>query len=339
MPGYTNESSFNYKDLSNENEGVSVDQKISQAVLNGLTLKNKRLPSWLIFDNKGSEIFSKISNSACYLPAVCEFEIIRNNAEAISDMISEKPFQLVELGSGDGEKTKLLIQKFINKNKSFHYYPIDISYGAISSLIHDMKLRFHSSELKVSGLIGDYFSGLKSLPRNLNYRKIILFLGITLNNMPFGEAKLFFRRLRKHLGKKDLVLIGFDLVKSPVVLYKTYNDSRGLFNKLNLHLLDRINLKLKGNFNKKFFIHQSHYNPKNQAVESYLYSTRKQIVHFHSLDKKIQFNEWEQLQTERSYKYSIEKIKALTNKNEFKIVNELYDFNKHFVIVIWEVIK
>ena len=236
MSDYKNDSNFAYTVINHGNDKISFDHKFYQAVRNGLILKNKSLPSWLIFDNKGSEIFSKIASSPYYLPAVCESEILKENAERISDMISEEPFQLIELGAGDGNKTKILIQKFIDKKKSFHYYPIDISYGSISKIIIDMKSRYYSSGLKVTGLIGDYFLGLKGLPGIPKYRKIVLFLGLTLNNMAFSDSKKFFRRLRNYLGGKDLVLIGFDLIKSPKILFKTYNDSNGLFEKLNIHL-------------------------------------------------------------------------------------------------------
>ena len=250
------------------------------------------------------------SNAALlkYLPAVCETEILKTHANTISEMVVGEPFQLVELGAGNGEKTQILIRKFINNKSIFQYYPIDISHGAVSNLVKTMEAQYENDNLEVTGLIGDYFVGLKSLPHIPKYRKFVLFLGITLNNLTFREAKLFLRRLHNSLNEKDLVLIGFDLKKDPRTLNTSYNDSEGLFEKLNLHLLERINQKLGGNFNKNLFLHQSHYNPRSNALECFLYSKKNQTVRLSSLGKDFNFKEWEGLQTEQSYKYSIEKI-------------------------------
>ena len=186
-------------------------------------------------------------------------------------------------------------------------------------------------------MVGDYFVGLKNLTKKPNHRNMVLFLGVTLNNMTPLDANVFLRKLHKSLNKQDLVLIGFDLIKSPKIIYNAYNDSKGLFEKFNLHLLDRINQVLGGTFKKEFFVHQGHYNPMIQALESYLYSTKKQTVRIQSLNKDFKFNAWEGIKTEQSYKYSIEEIELLAGKNGFQIIKKLYDSREYFVDSIWEV--
>ena len=126
-------------------------------------------------------------------------------------------------------------------------------------------------------------------------------------------------------------------MKNPKILYNAYNDSKDLLGKFNLHLLDRINRVLGGTFKKEFFIHQGHYNPQAHALESYLYSTKNQTVRIIGLDKDFKFKAWEGMKTEQSYKYNIEEIKLLAEKNGFKIIKEFYDSRKYFVDSIWEV--
>ena len=166
---------------------------------------------------------------------------------------------------------------------------------------------------------------------------MVLFLGVTLNNMTPLDTNIFLGKLHKSLNKQDLVLIGFDLIKSPKIIYNAYNDSKGLFEKFNLHLLDRIIQVLGGTFEKEFFVHQGHYNPMIQALESYLYSTKKQTVRIQSLNKDFKFNAWEGIKTEQSYKYNIEEIELLAGKNGFQIIKKLYDSREYFVDSIWEV--
>ena len=50
-------------------------KQFEDAVLKGLSLKKKKLPSWLIFDSRGSEIFNQITQLKNYHPSKCEMEI------------------------------------------------------------------------------------------------------------------------------------------------------------------------------------------------------------------------------------------------------------------------
>lgn len=330
---------FQYKILNTDDDNFSVDNQFTEAVLEGLSRKNKYLPSWLIFDSRGSEIFKEITESPEYLPAACEFEIFNTHINTITDLIHDPPFRLIELGSGDGGKTKLLIQNILKRKINLHYYPIDISEGAIQNLVATLKSKYSNSTLKVNGLVGDYFTGLTNLTKNKSYRNIVLFLGLTLNNMTPSNAKLFLRKLHGYLNKQDLILIGFDLMKNPKTLYNAYNDTMGLFEKFNLHVLDRINQILDGNFQKELFLQQGHYNPKSHAVESFLYSTQNQTVTINRLNMKFNFKAWEGIQTEQSFKYTIEEIQALAESSGFEVQKHLFDANKYFIDSIWRVKK
>ena len=329
---------FKYDILNSDANSFSVENQFGQAVLEGLSKKNKCLPSWLIFDNRGSEIFKEITESPEYLPAVCEFEIFNNHINKITDLVSKQPFNLIELGSGDGGKTQLLIKDIIKNRIDLTYYPIDISEGAIRHLVETLKLKYKNTAIKVNGLVGDYFVGLKHLTRKTDHRNLVLFLGVTLNNMSPSDAGIFLKKLHKTLNKKDLLLIGFDLKKNPKILHNAYNDSKGLFERFNLYLLDRINEVLGGNFEKEFFVHLGHYNPKIHALESYLYSTKKQSVHIRDLNKDFKFQAWEGIKTEQSYKFNQEKINLMAKNNGFKIIKALHDSKEYFVDSIWEVV-
>ncbi len=86
----------------------SFDDQFDQAVLEGLSREPKRLPSWLIFDDRGSEMFIEITQLAGYHPAQCEFEIFQTHKQAVTDILAKKAFRVIELGAGDGGKTQIL---------------------------------------------------------------------------------------------------------------------------------------------------------------------------------------------------------------------------------------
>ena len=84
-------------------------------------------------------------------------------------------------------------------------------------------------------------------------------------------------------------------------------------------------------------MHQGHYNPKSRALESYLYSTRNQTVRINNLNRDFKFKAWEGMQTEQSYKFTIEEIKTLAEESGFNVIKDLYDSKKYFVDSLWEV--
>ncbi len=331
--------SFEYHNLRSGATAASSDDQFAQAVLEGLSRQPKRLPSWLIFDDRGSEIFTEITQLAGYHPAQCEFEIFQRHKQAVTDILAKTAFRVIELGAGDGGKTQILLEHFIQSQLTFDYVPIDISEGAIKNLVAFLESRFSQSTMSVTGLAADYFDGLSAIREHPNLRNIVLFLGSTIGNMELSAAEQFVGKLRESLNEGDYVMIGFDLMKHPKTLYSAYNDPTGVFERFNLHLLDVLNRKLGANFAKDHYVQQGHYNPRTHAVESYIYSTREQVVFIDALGKEFYFGAWESMQTEHSYKYTQSEIESLAEKSGYRIVKHLFDTHDHFVDSVWEVKK
>jgi dimethylhistidine N-methyltransferase len=331
--------SFEYHNLRSGTAAASSDDQFAQAVLEGLSREPKRLPSWLIFDDRGSEIFTEITQLIGYHPAQCEFEIFRNHKQTLTDMLAKHAFRVIELGAGDGRKTQILLEHFIQSRLAFDYVPIDISEGPIKNLVAVLESRYSQSTMSVTGLAADYFDGLRAIKEQSTLRNIVLFLGSTIGNMELPAAELFVRKLRETLNNGDYLMIGFDLMKHPKTLYSAYNDSTGVFERFNLHLLDILNRKLGANFVKDHYVQQGHYNPGTHAVESHIYSTREQVVFIKALGKEFSFGQWEAMQSEHSYKYTQSEIEGLAEKSGYRIVKHLFDTQGHFVDSVWEVKK
>lgn len=332
--------SFSFKDLRPVDGPNSNGHEFAVAVEKGLSGKPKRLPSWLIFDDRGSEIFQEIVRLETYLPAVSEIEIIHTHQQFIADLIiSQKALQIIDLGSGDGSKSMVLLEHLIQKNQRIHFMPIDISAGAVKNLVATLRSKFKNTSLTVTGIASEYFQGLSAIPRGQFERNFVFYFGVTIGNQDYSSAGKFLRRLWGVLNDGDFVMIGFDLMKNPKLLYRAYNDAGGVFQKFNLNLLDCINQKLGANFVKQNFIQEAHYNEQSRAVESYIYSIEEQTVQIAALNREFHFQAWEAMQTEFSYKCTMPEIEALAQNNGFQIVEHLLDSKKFFVDVIWQVKK
>jgi len=306
-------------------------------VLIGLSGKPKALPSRYFYDEKGSGLFQQIMELPEYYLTNCEFEILRWHKERILRWIGDEPFNLVELGAGDGTKTKVLLEYFLARDVAFRYVPVDICEEAVDDCVST--LNGCLSDLNVSGLVSEYTDGLNWLSTQSEGRNVVLFLGSNIGNFQPAQAVEFLHRLWNALNDGDLVMIGFDLLKDIETIRRAYNDSAGVTAAFNLNLLDRINRELGADFDRDAFVFYSAYNVRSNAMESFLVSRREQEVHIEELDQTFRFTEWEPVQTEFSHKYRESEIRELARRTGFESVGLLKDTRNYFADAVWRVRK
>ena len=299
----------------------------------GLSQQPKHLSSKYFYDEIGDKLFQDIMNMPEYYLTNCEFEIFEAHKARILKAIGKRPFDLVELGAGDGTKTKILLRYFLEQGADFQYEPIDISHNVLLLLENDLKQ--HLPDLKVNSLQGDYFEVLDRLKQDSSKPKVVLFLGGNIGNFTRKEAGSFLKALYAKLNKGDLLLIGFDLKKDPAVILEAYNDKTGITAALNLNLLTRMNKELDANFEVDAFKHWETYDPMTGATKSYLVSKKAQKVYIGALNKTVQFEAWEAIDVELSQKYSLSEIEELAVSTGFELKDHLFDKQKYFVDSIW----
>ena len=309
--------------------------EIATDTLRGLSANPKFLLPKYFYDDAGSSIFQDIMQMPEYYLTDCEFEIFTTHKEQITnEFYQEVPgFDLIELGSGDGLKTKILLQFLVENSVSFNYIPVDISHKANIELVESLKIELPL--LNVDAKTGDYFQEVKKLNGNSGLRKVILFLGSNIGNFTDGEIALFLSQLSKLCQKGDKVLIGFDLKKSPEVIMKAYSDPHGHTRQFNLNHLIRLNRELNANFNIDNFEHHNEYNPENGEVKSFLVSKTGQTVYIADLEQSFHFRKWEPIFMELSRKFDYETIEMLAEIHDFKVETQFTDMRNYFVDSLW----
>ena len=123
------------------------------------------------------------------------------------------------------------------------------------------------------------------------------------------------------------------------LLLRAYNDSEGVTREFNLNLLRRINGELGGNFDVSKFRHFGTYNVSSGAMESYLVSQERQMVFIEAIGRSFQFEPWEPLHTEYSYKYLVSDIDRLAEETGFEVERHIYDSRNYFADSVWRVQK
>lgn len=305
----------------------------AQDVFNGLTAENKYLSSKYFYDDNGSRIFQEIMNMPEYYLTGAEFEILSMQSKQIIEALEfSTPFNIVELGAGDGLKTFKLLQYLVDKNINFNYVPIDISQEAIDLLIARLKERL--PRLNIKPKVGDYFEILK-VNRQSNHPSLLLFLGGNIGNYKEDQAKHLLQLFNDNMKIGDKLLIGFDIKKNPITIHNAYYDQHGITKRFNLNLLLRINRELQADFKIDNFDFYCHYNPITGDVKSYIVSLRKQTVELKALNEFINFDYNELIWTELSKKYSINEISNLAEASNFKLTSNFLDCKHYFTDSLW----
>jgi L-histidine N-alpha-methyltransferase len=301
--------------------------------ISGLTSTPKRLSSMYFYDAVGDKIFQELMECPEYYPTNCELEIFRTKTAELARTITGNgdAFDLIELGAGDATKSTYLLKYLQNQEVDFTYLPIDISSNVIDYLA--VKLPVTIPGLKITGLNGRYFDMLKQAASLSNRRKVVLFMGSNIGNMPVNEATAFCKELRDNLNAGDMAIIGFDLKKSPKTILAAYNDSAGITKRFNLNLLHRINRELDGNFEVSQFDHYAMYDPETGACKSYLISLKDQLVTIG--EKTIRFNKDEYIYMEISQKFTVTQTDQMAADTGFRPVDRFFDIKKWFVDAIW----
>ncbi|WP_026945715.1 L-histidine N(alpha)-methyltransferase [Algoriphagus marincola] len=306
-------------------------------VLSGLNQYPKRLSSKYFYDEKGDKLFQKIMSLPEYYLTRKEFEILERQHEAIFSAILKvtHDFNLVELGAGDGLKTRILLRYLKSKpDVNFTYFPVDFS-GSVLKELEEKTLR-ELPGIDIKPLQSSYREAMKLRPWENGKPTLTLFLGSNIGNFDLDEAKDILNQIAAGCQTHDWLLLGIDLKKDPEIILKAYNDSHGVTKEFNFNLLDRINRELSANFDRNNFKHWPTYNPITGECRSYLVSLKNQQVTFSEAGKIVSFEAFEPIWTETSRKYGISEIQSLAANAGFKVIDFFNDTEDYFTDVLWQ---
>lgn len=296
----------------------------------GLTDYPKHISSKYFYDKKGDRLFQEIMSMPEYYLTGCEMEIISNNTRAIGELFRDREngLDLIELGAGDGKKTKVLLKYMAENNFNFVYKPIDISENALELL--SKALANEMPTLTVNTKNGEYFEVLERLKMFDKRKKVIMVLGSNIGNLPHPIAVGFLTKLRESMLGDDLLFMGFDQKKDPQTILNAYNDEAGITEAFNKNVLVRVNRELDANFDIDKFRHWETYNPETGTAKSFLVSTEEMSVQIKRLDLTIHFDLWETIHTEISQKYDDKIVEWLAEQSGLEIETSFSDSKQYY---------
>jgi dimethylhistidine N-methyltransferase len=304
-------------DLRDDDRRPPADDLI-EVVQRGLRARPKRLPSWLFYDERGSQLFEAICEQPEYYLTRCEVALMAAHAAEMADVLGED-VRLVEYGSGNAMKTHMLLEHL---HAPVAYVPVEISPEPLRRSVQGLSERFPA--LPVQPLPGDFTRALRlPIPPRAPRRTVLYFPGSTIGNFEAREASSLLRKMRNEMGDGGGILIGADLKKDTATIEAAYNDRAGVTAEFTLNMLVRLNREVGSDFDIQAFRHHSHYNAMAGRIETFLVSTRDQKVRVGK--QQVSFTAEEAMQVEYSCKYSHADFAALAAKAGLEIAQAWTD--------------
>ena len=247
---------------------------VVQAVLEGLSAKQKFLPSWLFYDPAGSRLFEAITELPEYYLTSLEHAIFsRYGAEMIASVagLERQHLSVIELGAGSANKTLVLLRALVASQGHAVYIPVDVSKAALQWA--SKNVRSALPEVEVQPICTE-ITDEQPLDLPAGGRRLALYIGSSIGNFDAADAIELLRWLRSQLQPGDALLLGTDMVKDISPLLAAYNDKAGVTADFNKNILTRLNRELGANFELDAFEHRAIWNAEASRMEMHLDSKR-----------------------------------------------------------------
>jgi L-histidine N-alpha-methyltransferase len=273
----------------------------------GLSAWPKELaPKWF-YDERGSQLFERITALEEYYPTRAERGILTSRAAEIV-AAAGSPRTLIELGSGSAAKTRHLLDAMRDAGSLEVYAPVDISERITQETAEALVEEYPG--LDVHGLVCDFERHLERVPDAVAPR-MIAFLGGTIGNLYPGPRRDFLGRIRALLDPGDHLLLGTDLIKDRARLELAYDDSEGVTAEFNKNVLQVLNRELEADFDLDCFEHVARFDEREERMDIRLRSLCDQDVRLEAIDLVTHFAAGEEMRTEISTKFSRPRLEAV----------------------------
>ena len=295
-------------------------------VTQGLSGSPKRLPSKYFYDERGSRLFERITRLPEYYPTRTEQALLQKVAPRVARLT--RPRELLELGSGTADKTRLLIEAALEAGELLRFLPFEVSRQVAEESARTIARSYPG--LRVHAVVGDFERHLDRVPQGS--RRLVAFLGSTIGNFTEDQAIPFLANVARLVDDAGWFLLGTDLVKDTSVLEMAYNDSAGVTAAFNRNIIDVINEHLQGDLDAESFEHVAFFNREEARIEMHLESRLEQTARLEALDLDLHFEAGERILTEVSCKYTRSSVERMLRAAGFELEHWFTDENAFFAL-------
>jgi L-histidine Nalpha-methyltransferase len=260
-------------------------------------------PKWL-YDDRGSDLFDRITRLDAYYPTEAERSILEARADDIVRLTAVDT--VVELGSGTSDKTRTILDAFARAGRLNRFVPLDVSRGTLLDAARMLSSRYPGIE--VHGVVGDFTRHLRHLPDDRP--RMVAFLGGTIGNFYVEERAAFLGALADTLQAGEWLLLGVDLMKDPGRIVGAYDDDEGITRDFILNVLLVLNRAMGADFDPDRFTYVPFWDPSEERMDLRLRAAEPHRARIEALDLVVDVDEGEEIRVEISTKFRPDRLRA-----------------------------
>ena len=242
-------------------------------VRDGLSRPRKEIPPKYFYDTRGSLLFEEITRVPEYYLTRAERSILDDWMPSLMGRL--RPASFAELGAGNGEKARVILDAMLAAGNATAYLPIDVSAEFLDAMAEELRSEYPS--LDVRPIAADMTADIP-IATDVERLLLVALLGSTIGNFDDASAVALLRRARRVMVPGDRFLLGADLRKDPARLEAAYNDSRGVTAEFNRNVLRVLNRALGADFEPEAFEHRAIYDRHRHRIEMHLVAQESQVV-------------------------------------------------------------
>ena len=293
-----------------------------------LTRLPRTLPPRWLYDDRGSELFDRITRLAEYYPTEAEREILAGHSAMIAEVSGATT--VVELGSGTSDKTRTLLDAFVVHGLIDRFVPLDVSEATLLYAADVLNQRY--PDLVVEPVVCDFTRHLSRLPQGGT--RLVAFLGGTIGNFYQEERRAFLGALADVLDPGDWVLLGLDLIKPIDRIMAAYHDRDGVTDAFIRNALVSINRDLDADFDVGNFEYVPLWDDREHRVDMRLRACEPEVAHIGALDLDVALGAGEELRVEISTKFDRDAVAAELTDAGFADTEFLTDAAGDFALAL-----
>lgn len=320
---------------------AAVDGAVLDEVRRGLLRPVRSLSPWLFYDERGSELFERITELPEYYLTRTERGIFEARAaEIVAEAARGGQLMALELGAGTATKTGLLLRAMVQQQGSVLYQPVDVSESALAEA--EVGLARDVPGVEVRPLVANYVTAMPRPERPAGCAVLGLYIGSSIGNFEPADAAAVLRGLRAGLVPGDTLLLGTDLApgpgKSVAQLIAAYDDAAGVTAEFNRNVLVRLCRELGMNWSVEDWAHEARWNAAESRMEMHLRAMRPMEVRLPAGGERVRFAADETIHTENSYKFTAASVEHLLRGAGFRARRVWRDRAELFAVTLAEVV-
>ncbi|KAE9366527.1 hypothetical protein N431DRAFT_471576 [Stipitochalara longipes BDJ] len=228
------------------------DNGTLQLIGQSLASSPRSLPSLLLWDSVGLQLYDNITLSSDYYLNRVEADIIRTNIDGIVRAIGTDGI-ILELGSGCLSKTSIILGEFAQQHIPVTYFALDMCASSLTESLKNLRSHLNNSpHVSCHPLCMTYEGGISWVAnQKFRYGKrvTVLWLGSSLANESLDEFhKLVNSITAACTGSSSMAdiqfLVGVDGNKDASLVSRAYDTRDGLSRRFALNAINNVNRAL-----------------------------------------------------------------------------------------------